>query len=78
MQEVVGRLRDIFLALQFGPRTSVDPVAFTKCLNLDTGVQQARAWAGPLRPRPARALARAPLQLYTRLFHLAASSPLVS
>lgn len=39
-QEIVKQLRELFLALQYGPRSSVDPTAFVKCLNLDHSVQQ--------------------------------------
>ena len=40
VDEVAGNLRDLFLDLQFGPRSHADPAAFAKCLQLDHAVQQ--------------------------------------
>lgn len=39
-QAILQQLRQLFLALDFGPRRSVDPTAFAQCLNLDHAVQQ--------------------------------------
>ena len=38
--EVAATLRDLFLDLQYGPRSYADPAAFAKCLQLDHAVQQ--------------------------------------
>ena len=43
VDEVAGNLRDLFLDLQFGPRSHADPAAFAKCLQLDHAVQQVEA-----------------------------------
>ena len=39
---MAATLRDLFLDLQFGPRSQADPTAFAKCLQLDHAVQQVR------------------------------------
>ena len=38
--EVATTLRDLFLELQFGPKSQADPTTFAKCLQLDHAVQQ--------------------------------------
>jgi hypothetical protein len=46
-QEVVSQMRDLFLSLEYGPRSFVDPTDFAKSLELDHAVQQVRGrWVG--------------------------------
>jgi ubiquitin carboxyl-terminal hydrolase 48 len=47
-QPIVSQLRDVFLALDFGPKYSVDLTAFAKSLSLDHSIQQVRVGSAAL------------------------------